>query len=182
MKLASVLILLFAFQKVVTAQNIYLTGGLNYSTILTNDPTFSFRPGYYIAFGGKKELTEKISIVHEFMISHQGTHYTDNGEHMSLFYYNVPVLASYQINPRLSIELGPQVALLSTTMSSSLIENKRLLNLSISAGPHFQISERLFTRLRINGAIPKMYKNGDGLSNNLVLQCGVGYMLKKKQK
>lgn len=145
--------------------------GLNIST-LGGDADVDSRTGFYFGFIGDWAISEKFHLQPEVLYSVEGgkTDDTDFG----INYVKVPVLGKYKFNDEFSIQAGPYISVLTTTVEDGFDENLKSLDFGGALGLSYEFPSGLLIDARYNYGFNNI-SNLNNTINNSVIQVGLGY-------
>lgn len=152
--------------------------GFNYANV-TGDNSGAYDPLTSIHLGAMAELmfTEKFSFQPEILFSTQG--FRSEEFDLKLKYMNIPLMAKYYVIKKFSVEMGPQIGLLSRATASELDVRDKIkpvdVALNFGVGYKFESGISLSARytyglININNIADENKKN-----QNVVAQISVGY-------
>lgn len=144
-----------------------IKGGVNFSNVIYKSDTakwdsYGVAPSFHVGGYGRIKVTELISLSTELLVSDKG--FRENGSAFlsksHLLYANVPVLANFQIIPKLGLELGPEFGLLIASWGkhkeylSAIYKNR--FDLGVVAGLQYTVAPTIGMTLRVEQGLTNM--------------------------
>ena len=119
-------------------------GGLNFTNVTGGQFSGTSKVGFHVGGLAEIKFTDKLAIQPELLFSTKGANYNLMGSTstVNLSYIDIPVMVKYFVIDKLSIEVGPQISLLtsakrkdpSETVDIKEFTNKTDFGLNIGAG------------------------------------------------
>ncbi len=169
-------------------------GGLNIGFLKTKYDGSSEKSGSLTSFylGARTEygMSEKMSIQGELLYQTFGGKYQFDGQmeedKIKLSELSLPIVLKYYIVPqKLSVNGGISLGFIikatyednaPPATTSDIKDEIKTLNLGISIGAEYRITDNIFADLRFNKGLTNLYNGpGGGTDKATVLQIGVGY-------
>ena len=190
-RILTLFFLLLAFSPSGLAQDavIGLKAGTNISSIGGNTENLSMKLGFHGGFFSSLNLSEKLSLRPEIIVSNQGARNSNNRDiKLAYWYLNAPVLLQYQKTTPVAFNLGIQFGTVLNAKTKGDGEDQdvtsQLKNIDFSAviGIAYELTSALSLEARYNYGISNASRNvfpGDDKLQNRVLQLSIAYVLTK---
>ncbi|WP_396188948.1 porin family protein [Flavobacterium sp.] len=180
--------------------------GLNLSTFSGDVANVDSKFGFILGGFAEIKLSEKFAFQPELLFSTQGAKssesyaeigYSEKMEYnLKANYLNIPLMAKYYANSKLSIQVGPQIGFLMSSKTkvdytindagvidsgSQTVDTKSSYNsidFGLNIGAGYDITENIGLDLRYNLGLSNVNKKVDGVDMNVknsVVQLGVSY-------
>jgi hypothetical protein len=169
-----------------------VNGGINVSTISSDDETIGPSIGYHIGIVASKELNTNWSLQPGLSLSLQGAKQTDGDEFKFSYYYiNLPVYFKARLGKSISVVLGPQFSTLlnATRKNDDGKENITVLvtpiDISVCAGLSASLDESVQLQVNYNiGLLSTSALKEDKTKYypNMVFQAGLVVFVFNKMK
>ena len=157
-----------------------IKAGGNLAT-LTNNDDFDTRFGVHFGAVANWELSEVFSIQPELLYSAQGYKQDFNGQEVrgKIDYFNIPLMASYDVIDDLSIQVGPQIGLnlrseVDVEGQGTSTFNVNDVDLSAVFGLQLDIDDSFFVQARYGLGLREVQLNSD--FKNSVFSVSLGFM------
>lgn len=158
--------------------------GLNVSNFMSDDieEDMAIRTSIHIGFLAEVIISDKASFQPELLYSGQG--YVGEATKKKFNYINVPLLLKYYVAENISIEAGPQVGFLISSIErgndgNADFEDQNLIDFGVNVGLGYELPSGIFFQGRYNLGLTNI-NGSDGADtfkySNSVFQISVGYM------
>ena len=160
-----------------------IKAGINLST-LTQEDDFTTRIAPHFGVALDWAVSEEFSVQPELLYSSQGYKQDFNGQDIrgKIDYFNVPVLASYEIIDDLSIQAGPQIGI--NIRSEVDVEGQGTGNINVNDvdvsavfGLQLEIDDSFFAQARYGLGLREVPLNSD--FKNSVISVSLGFFFDK---
>lgn len=164
--------------------NFGVKAGLNYANFGGDAEGDAGKVGLHIGAYAKLGITEKFALKPEIVFSQQGAQDKDNSDlKLNLSYINIPVLAAITVAEGFSLEIGPQVGILTSAKSKfgdvdvDIKDSFNAIDFGVAAGFNYELPVGLNFGLRYNLGLGNVIKDGEGDDKvtNQVVQLSVGF-------
>jgi hypothetical protein len=166
------------------SRDFYIRAGGNMCTLTSDE--YSFTPGYHIGFGGRKVFSDRLSMLHEIIFSQDGAKVKDLAVVQRIHYVQIPLLLRMQMKDQMYFTAGLQTGVV---VSSDIRKEDLLLaatlhqiDVSISAGLGWQISDDWDVGFRVNPGLTDVIRSGESSPRNLVVQLTAIFNLNKRDE
>jgi hypothetical protein len=166
------------------SSDFYIRSGGNVSTLTSDE--YSLTPGYHIGFGGRKVFSDRLSMLHEFVFTQQGAKVKDLDVVQRIHYVQIPLLLRMQMKDQMYFTVGLQTGVVVSSdirkEDLPLAATLHQIDVSISAGLGWQISEDWDVGFRVNPGLTDVIRSGESSPRNLVVQLTVIFNLNKRDE
>jgi hypothetical protein len=165
-------------------------GGINYNSILGDADGTEARVRIHLGVVVEYPISSKFFIQGELLYSAQG-YKVDVGsqeQKVSLNYFSLPIITKTYVTERISLETGPQFALLTNVGNDDVADNDPFFDsfnnfdVSWAFGAGYKLESGLFFQLRYNLGLTSINDTSviDVTNRNSVAQLSIGYLFKTK--
>ncbi|WP_299242091.1 porin family protein [uncultured Aquimarina sp.] len=165
-------------------------GGVNYSNILGDADGTEGRIRIHLGAVVEYPISSKFYIQGELLYSAQGYKVDVGGQEqkISLNYFSLPIITKTYVTERISLETGPQFALLTNVGNDDVADNDPFFDsfnnfdVSWAFGAGYKLESGLFFQLRYNLGLTNINDTSiiDITNRNSVAQLSIGYLFKTK--
>ncbi|WP_298539629.1 porin family protein [uncultured Aquimarina sp.] len=165
-------------------------GGINYSNILGDADGTEGRIRIHLGAVVEYPISSKFYIQGELLYSAQGYKVDVGGQEqkISLNYFSLPIITKTYVTERISLETGPQFALLTNVGNDDVADNDPFFDsfnnfdVSWAFGAGYKLESGLFFQLRYNLGLTNINDTSiiDITNRNSVAQLSIGYLFKTK--
>lgn len=157
-------------------------GGLNYanqngSNITVNSDNYNTDAitSYHAGLVAELKLTDGFSIQPELLYSTQGATYKNAVEEFEneLGYLSIPVLAKFNLNKTVSLDLGPQASFLLSERNNFDVKNAETFEFGVAGGLSLNLTKRFFIQGRYVLGLTEASREAE--VKNSVLQISAGF-------
>ncbi|MBG6061402.1 opacity protein-like surface antigen [Flavobacterium sp. CG_9.1] len=157
-------------------------GGLNYanqngSQITVNSDNYNTDAitSYHAGLVAELKLTDGFSIQPELLYSTQGATYKNAVEEFKneLGYLSIPVLAKFNLNKTVSLDLGPQASFLLSERNEFDVKNAETFEFGVAGGLSLNVTKNFFIQGRYVLGLTEASKEAE--VKNSVLQISAGF-------
>ncbi|GGD29738.1 porin family protein [Flavobacterium orientale] len=166
-------IALFSFGVVHSQEPVYgVKGGANFSNF-SGDADSDMRTGYYFGFLADFTISEKFHLQPEVLYSIEGA---DDEIDLGINYIKVPVMAKYYVADGFSLQAGPYLSILTSTVERDFKDSVKTLDYGLGFGLGYEFKNGLLIDGRFNLGLANIY-DGEGSASvqNRAIQVGLGY-------
>ena len=160
-----------------------IKAGLNYANVTGSEITInstnyktSAITSYHAGFIAEVKVSDKFAVQPELLYSTQGAtyKYAFTEFKSELGYLSIPVLAKFNLNKVVSLELGPQASFLLSERSNFSVNDSNTFDFSVVAGLGFKVTKSIFIQGRYGLGLTEVSK--DAKTKNSVLQISAGLL------
>ncbi|WP_291118202.1 porin family protein [Flavobacterium sp. UBA6135] len=146
--------------------------GANFSNF-SGDADADMRTGYYFGFLADFSISEKFHLQPEVLYSIEGG---DGDVDLGINYIKVPVMAKYYVAEGFSLQAGPYLSVLTSTVESDFKDALKTLDYGLGFGLGYEFKNGLLIDGRFNLGLANIY-DGEGAASvqNTAIQVGLGY-------
>ncbi|WP_299222006.1 porin family protein [uncultured Aquimarina sp.] len=165
-------------------------GGINYSNILGDADGTEARIRIHLGAVVEYPISSKFFIQGELLYSAQGYKVDIGGQEqkISVNYFSLPIITKTYITERISLETGPQFAILTNVGNDDVEDNDPFFDsfnnfdISWAFGAGYKLESGLFFQLRYNLGLTNINDTSiiDVTNRNSVAQLSIGYLFKTK--
>ncbi|AXT49540.1 PorT family protein [Aquimarina sp. BL5] len=165
-------------------------GGINYSNILGDADGTEGRIRIHLGAVVEYPISSKFFIQGELLYSAQGYKVDVGGQEqkISVNYFSLPIITKTYITERISLETGPQFALVTNVGNDDVADNDPFFDsfnsfdVSWAFGAGYKLESGLFFQLRYNLGLTNINDTSimDVTNRNSVAQLSIGYLFKTK--
>ena len=157
-------------------------GGLNYanqngSQITVNSDNYNTDAitSYHAGLVAELKLTDGFSIQPELLYSTQGATYKNAFEEFKneLGYLSIPVLAKFNLNKTVSLDLGPQASFLLSERKNANFNDSETFEFGVAGGLTLNVTKHIFLQGRYVLGLTEASKEAE--VKNSVLQISAGF-------
>lgn len=159
--------------------------GINIANITGKDVDgYRSKAGLHFGALANLPLTSQLSVQGELLYSAQGARWDDDNEKTTLNYFQIPLLARYNIARGFYAEAGPQIGFLLKAEDdnegdvSDIKEYLETTDISLAIGAGYNVNSNIGVYARYNAGLTKFYDT----EKNSVFQVGLSYTFGKNGK
>ena len=179
-----VTVLLLAISSTMQAQLVKfgIKAGLNYDNQTGSDITINSGnydkeaiTSYHAGLVAEIKLTDGFSVQPELLYSTQGATYKYAATEFKneLGYLSIPVLAKFNLNKTVSLDLGPQASFLLSERNDFDVENAETFEFGVAGGLTLNVTKSIFLQGRYVLGLTEASKDAD--VKNSVVQISAGF-------
>ncbi|MGZ9735593.1 porin family protein [Flavobacterium sp. GNP002] len=179
-----VTVLLLAISSTMQAQLVKfgIKAGLNYANQTGSDITINSGnydkeaiTSYHAGLVAEIKLTDGFSVQPELLYSTQGATYKYAATEFKneLGYLSIPVLAKFNLNKTVSLDLGPQASFLLSERNDFDVENAETFEFGVAGGLTLNVTKSIFLQGRYVLGLTEASKDAD--VKNSVVQISAGF-------
>ena len=179
-----VTVLLLAISSTMQAQLVKfgIKAGLNYANQTGSDITINSGnydkeaiTSYHAGLVAEIKLTDGFSFYFELLYSTQGATYKYAATEFKneLGYLSIPVLAKFNLNKTVSLDLGPQASFLLSERNDFDVENAETFEFGVAGGLTLNVTKSIFLQGRYVLGLTEASKDAD--VKNSVVQISAGF-------
>ncbi|MFV8361634.1 porin family protein [Flavobacterium sp. LS1P3] len=159
-----------------------IKAGLNYANQTGSDITLTNEnyekeaiTSYHAGLVAEIKLTDGFSIQPELLYSTQGASYENAGEEFKneLGYLSIPVLAKFNFNKTVSLDLGPQASFLLSERNNVDFKESETFEFGVAGGLTLNVTKSIFLQGRYVLGLTEASKDAD--VKNSVVQISAGF-------
>lgn len=159
-----------------------IKGGLNYANQNGSDITINSGnydkeaiTSYHAGLVAEIKLTDGFSVQPELLYSTQGATYKYAATEFKneLGYLSIPVLAKFNLNKTVSLDLGPQASFLLSERNDFDVENAETFEFGVAGGLSVNITKNFFLQGRYVAGLTEATR--DATVKNSVVQVSAGF-------
>ncbi|MFV8322455.1 porin family protein [uncultured Flavobacterium sp.] len=179
-----VTVLLLAISSTMQAQLVKfgIKAGLNYANQTGSDITINSGnydkeaiTSYHAGLVAEIKVTDGFSVQPELLYSTQGATYKYAATEFKneLGYLSIPVLAKFNLNKTVSLDLGPQASFLLSERNDFDVENAETFEFGVAGGLTLNVTKSIFLQGRYVLGLTEASKDAD--VKNSVVQISAGF-------
>lgn len=153
-----------------------LKAGINYANYTGSDVNTDAITNFHAGLVLEIKVLKNFSFQPELLYSTQGAEVDNLGEQFKneLGYISIPVLAKFNLNDNLSLELGPQASFLLSERNEVEAGDSNTFDFAVAGGLSYKLGKHFFIQGRYGLGLTEPKRDAD--VKNSVLQASIGYM------
>ncbi|WP_298137188.1 porin family protein [Flavobacterium sp.] len=153
-----------------------LKAGINYANYTGSDVNTDAITNFHAGLVLEIKVLKNFSFQPELLYSTQGAEVDNLGEQFKneLGYISIPLLAKFNLNDNLSLELGPQASFLLSERNEVEAGDSNTFDFAVTGGLSYKLGKHFFVQGRYGLGLTEPKRDAD--VKNSVLQASIGYM------
>jgi hypothetical protein len=154
-----------------------LKAGVNFSNYTGSDVNTNNLTSFHGGLVLEAKIFKNFGIQPELLYSTQGAEVDALGNQIKneLGYISIPVLAKFNLNDNLSLELGPQVSFLLNERNNFSLKDSNTFDFAVAGGLSYKFGKHFFISGRYGLGLTEPKR--DASVKNSVVQASLGFML-----